>query len=162
MAPQRLVTGAAGFLGSNVGIFLNGRAHRTGLSRNPQASPLYDAHFNVDLRDHVALSNDIRAERPQVILHAAAYSGHVTCARNPDMAWAVNVDETRVISEPQCLKSNCPRSLIGASIRNARENGVGSAGFESDALADVGQGAGERGEVQLLGLALGECEEHYL
>ncbi|MCG3775972.1 MAG: hypothetical protein JW395_2821 [Nitrospira sp.] len=100
MAPRRLVTGAAGFLGSNVGIFLNGRAHRTGLSRNPQASPFYDAHFNVDLRDHVALSNDIRAERPQVILHASAYSGHVTCARNPDMAWAVNVDATRVISEP--------------------------------------------------------------
>jgi dTDP-4-dehydrorhamnose reductase len=99
MAPRWLVTGAAGFLGSNVGIFLNGRAHRTGLSRDPQASPFYDAHLNVDLRDHVALSKAIRSERPQVILHAAAYSGHVTCANDPEMAWAVNVESTRVISE---------------------------------------------------------------
>ena len=46
--------------------------------------------------------------------------------------------------------------MFGASIKNARENGVGSAGFDSDAFADIWQGAGERGEVKLLGLVLGE------
>ena len=52
--------------------------------------------------------------------------------------------------------------MFGASIKNARENGVGSAGFDSDAFADIWQGAGERGEVKLLGLVLCELKEHDL
>ena len=52
--------------------------------------------------------------------------------------------------------------MFGASIKNARENGVGSAGFDSDAFADIWQGAGERGEVKLLGLVLGQLREHDL
>ena len=57
--------------------------------------------------------------------------------------------------------SMCPRKLIGASFRNAREIGW-SGGFDPDAFADVGQGAGDRGEVELFGLVFGELEEHDL
>jgi hypothetical protein len=39
---------------------------------------------------------------------------------------------------------------------------VGSAGFDPEAFADVGQGGGEAGEVELLGLALGQFEEQGL
>ena len=38
----------------------------------------------------------------------------------------------------------------------------GSGRFDSDAFADVGQGAGEAGEVELLGLVLGQDQESCL
>ena len=51
--------------------------------------------------------------------------------------------------------------MIGASRRNARET-WGSAGLDPDALADVGEGGRNSGEVELLGLVFGECEQHCL
>jgi hypothetical protein len=56
------------------------------------------------------------------------------------------------------LKSRCPRNLIGASFRNAREMGV-SAGVNADAFTYVGQGAGDAGEVELFGFLLGQDEQ---
>src|SRR5664279_3393464 len=59
-----------------------------------------------------------------------------------------------------------------ASRQDARESGSvpqvgmpangGSAGLDPDALADVWEGGRDGGEVELLGLVFGECEQHCL
>ena len=99
MTATWLVTGSSGFLGSNAGLWLDGRATRVGMSRNVQASTLFDRQHPIDLRDHEATADLVRSVRPQVVLHAAAISGHETCANDPDQAFAVNVIATQVISD---------------------------------------------------------------
>ena len=66
----------------------------------------------------------------------------------PDVAlvvrWWNNSDESR--REPGCLMSRCPRNF-GASRGTARVIGGGRGGSPNpDALADVGQDAGDLGE----------------
>jgi dTDP-4-dehydrorhamnose reductase len=99
MKPTWLVTGSGGFLGSNAGMILDGRALRVGVSRSPHKTSLFNEQIHVDLRDHDALALAIKKVQPQVILHTAAISGHAACAANPGQAWAVNAESTRVISE---------------------------------------------------------------
>ena len=67
----------------------------------------------------------------------------------PDVAlvvrWWNNSDESR--REPGCLMSRCPRNFFGASRGTARVIGGGRGGSpDPDALADVGQDAGDLGE----------------
>lgn len=99
MTATWLVTGSSGFLGTNAGLWLNGRATRVGVSRNVQPSTLFDRQHSIDLRDHAAAADLVRSVRPQVVLHAAAISGHETCANDPDQAFAVNVIATQMISD---------------------------------------------------------------
>ncbi len=99
MKPTWLVTGAAGFLGSNAGLLLEGKAHRVGISRKRPSTIFYEDFATVDLRDHSALATEIRKANPRVILHAAAVSGHVKCSQDPAQADEVNVEATRTISQ---------------------------------------------------------------
>ena len=94
-----LVTGAPGFLGMNAGVFLSGKVNLVGQARTPRELPLYDRVVAADLRDERATAALIREVRPDVVLHAAAMSGHETCAHDPAGAIAVNVTATRIISE---------------------------------------------------------------
>jgi dTDP-4-dehydrorhamnose reductase len=94
-----LVTGSAGFLGCNTGLWLTGKAHRVGISRGLRDPSLFDEQVVLDMRDQIAFADAARASRPNVILHAAAISGHVTCANDPEQALAVNVKATQVISD---------------------------------------------------------------
>lgn len=93
-----LVTGARGFLGTNAGAFLKGRVRPLGQARTAAPSALYEGIVGLDLRDAVAIGEYVRATRPDVILHAAAISGHETCANDPDQALAVNVTATAAIA----------------------------------------------------------------
>ena len=99
MPPTWLVTGSSGFLGTNAGLWLEGKARRVGVSRNGLASPFFDVQHGVDLRDTDSMVDVIHATRPDVILHAAAISGHETCAHDPDQAYAVNVTATATIAQ---------------------------------------------------------------
>lgn len=94
-----LVTGSSGFLGSNAGLWLQGKATRVGISRTTRSAHLFDREDAIDIRDHSALTRKIRDVRPDVILHTAAISGHETCAQDPEQAFAVNVEASAVISE---------------------------------------------------------------
>ena len=99
MTATWLVTGSAGFLGCNTGLWLTGKARRVGISRGARDSSLFDEQVVLDIREHRAFAKAIRTARPDVILHAAAISGHVTCADDPEQALAVNVIATQVISD---------------------------------------------------------------
>ena len=94
-----LVTGAAGFLGSNAGLWLVDAVHRVGQVRTLPANGAYDRLVGVDLRDLAHLRAMVADTRPNVILHAAAMSGHATCESDPEQAWAVNVDATRALAQ---------------------------------------------------------------
>ncbi|MDD2859394.1 MAG: sugar nucleotide-binding protein, partial [Candidatus Nanopelagicales bacterium] len=85
-----LVTGARGFLGSNVGALLHGSVRLIGQSRHAFDSSHYGQVIGLDLRDHDRVAAVVRELQPDVILHAAAMSGHDTCERDRDQAYAVN------------------------------------------------------------------------
>jgi len=93
-----LVTGAAGFLGVNAGIWLKGKVKTAGQTRNLRDLTNYDTEISLDLRDSRAIEEMVENLSPDVILHAAAISGHETCANDPTQAFEVNVEATRTLS----------------------------------------------------------------
>jgi dTDP-4-dehydrorhamnose reductase len=99
MSPSWLVTGAAGFLGTNVGLALDGRVTGTGVVRRHAFASAFPREVEIELTEPGAIASCIRTLRPAVVLHAAAVSGHETCERFPDEAVAVNVEATRWIAE---------------------------------------------------------------
>ncbi len=89
--PTWLVTGANGFLGANVGAFLDGRATRIGAVRMPtEPDALFDRYVASDLEDPVDLVRAIEDIRPDVVLHAAAMASHEACEADPQRARLVN------------------------------------------------------------------------
>ncbi|MDP2012753.1 MAG: SDR family oxidoreductase [Actinomycetota bacterium] len=93
-----LVTGAHGFLGRNAGAFLRTRVHALGQVRSPATSSLYEQLLPGDLRDTEATGALIRSTAPDVVLHAAAISGHEQADADRDQAEAVNVHATAEIA----------------------------------------------------------------
>jgi dTDP-4-dehydrorhamnose reductase len=99
VTPIWLVTGAAGFLGMNVGVALRGRVDGVGVVRQHTMASPFDREVCLELRDATAIAERVREIRPDVIFHAAAVSGHETCERNPEEAYAVNVTATKAIAQ---------------------------------------------------------------
>ena len=99
MTSPWLVTGSSGFLGSNTGIWLADKVSTVGISRNVTGPSFFGIQKAIDLREHAATAEYIRQIRPSVIFHAGAISGHVTCAQDPEQAFAVNVTATQAISD---------------------------------------------------------------
>jgi len=93
-----LVTGARGFLGRNAGVYLRTRAHAIGQVRQHQDSALFAQLVPVDLRDSEAIGALVRSTRPDVVLHAAAISGHEAADADREQAEAVNVYATAQIA----------------------------------------------------------------
>lgn len=89
--PTWLVTGATGFLGANMGAFLDGRADRIGAVRQPrEPDALFDRYVASDLEDPAALVRAIEHLRPDVVLHAAAMASHEACEVDPQRARLIN------------------------------------------------------------------------
>lgn len=90
-----LVTGAAGFIGSNTVDFLIEHGHEvlvvdnfsTGRLENLSRSPSVDA---VDIRDTERLNGLFRAFHPEAVLHLAANSAITTAWKNPQEDLSVN------------------------------------------------------------------------
>ena len=139
-----LVTGGGGFLGSNAGIFLQGRAIAAGFARTEQQTQRYfDQSISGDLRDPKGTSEAIRKIKPDVILHCAAISRHQECERNPELALEINAEATRILA------------------RTAQEIGARFIQISTDAVFDGGRGMytemdtpnpfSQYGETKLLG-----------
>jgi dTDP-4-dehydrorhamnose reductase len=90
--PIWLVTGAQGFLGANIGAFLNGRARRLGTSREIFASTHFDLQVAADLTSPGDVTTLVQEQRPHVIVHCAALAYHDQCEADPALAHAINVD----------------------------------------------------------------------
>jgi dTDP-4-dehydrorhamnose reductase len=92
--PTWLITGAQGFLGANLGAFLDHRATRVGIARKSSPSLSFDQMLGVDLVEPDALEAAVAETRPDVIVHAAALSSHEACESDPALAQVMNVDVT--------------------------------------------------------------------
>lgn len=89
--PTWLVTGAHGFLGTNLGVFLGGSVHRVGAVRTPSApDALFDGYVALDLAKPDAVVSFIEEERPDVVVHAAALASHEACEADPQRAELLN------------------------------------------------------------------------
>ena len=85
-----LVTGANGFLGMNAGVFLSGKAHTIGATREPHSSPIFDNHVQFDIQDLSSVRLTFSSLKPDVVLNTAALASHQLCEENPELALGVN------------------------------------------------------------------------
>lgn len=97
-----LITGSAGFFGTNAAQFLNGRVSLIGQARKLKSSNHYPQVVGLDLIDTAGAGALIRSVKPDIVLHGAAVSGHETAANDPAQAFAVNVLATKAIAEATC------------------------------------------------------------
>lgn len=94
-----LITGASGFLGSNLGFWLTGKAETLGVSRSMPIPALFNSAVTLDLsRDLGDLAALVSEWRPDVVVNAAALADVRACEERPDLARAINVDAARDIA----------------------------------------------------------------
>jgi dTDP-4-dehydrorhamnose reductase len=109
MAPRRvLVTGASGQLGHDLVVALSGEVPEGGLAKDVRTGRLGDRpatdvvaapHAVLDVTRREEVLTAVSALRPQVILHAAAFTAVDDCERDPDRAFGVNALGTRHVAE---------------------------------------------------------------
>lgn len=71
-----------------------------------QTAPRFAPHWQVraltradfDLLDFAAVEREFKKERPQLVIHCAAISTVAEAQKNPDHAWRVNVEMTRLLA----------------------------------------------------------------
>lgn len=96
--PSWLVTGASGFLGANIGVALEGHAHRIAFTRSGETPSGFDMAIAGELSSAEALTAEIIERRPDVIVHAAAMASHDACERDPVRASLINGRATRILA----------------------------------------------------------------
>lgn len=107
------VTGGAGFIGSAVRREAERRGHRVvAIDASHNAIPDGGIHA-VDIRDRESLSTLLMAERPDVVVHAAAVVGVDSVDRDLLTATAVNVLGAVTVFE--CARSAGARRVVDVS-----------------------------------------------
>jgi dTDP-4-dehydrorhamnose reductase len=103
-----LVTGAGGQLGRDVADALAGAVPPGALAGDPRtgrlgARPACDVvalgHGRLDVADRAAVATALEGTRPDVVVHAGAWTAVDACEGDPDRAFAVNATGTRHIAE---------------------------------------------------------------
>jgi dTDP-4-dehydrorhamnose reductase len=96
-----LVTGAGGFVGSNVAAVAAERGHDVVcLVRSPPPWPdRRCTYVAVDLLDEPALRRAAGAARPDTIVHTAILNDFVLLYENRELAWRSYVDVTRTLAD---------------------------------------------------------------
>jgi len=97
-----LITGANGFLGQHLTLFLSHKGYNVaacsrGECRIPQQKSFQ--YFSFDLTDANAVAASIAAYQPDVIIHAAAMSKPDECANNKEACYLNNVEATKFLLE---------------------------------------------------------------
>jgi dTDP-4-dehydrorhamnose reductase len=95
-----LVTGANGFLGQHLTLYLSGKgydvvASNRGECRIPEHIPFQ--YYSFDITDATAVATTITALQPDVIIHTAAMSKPDECANNKEACYAINVNATKFL-----------------------------------------------------------------
>jgi dTDP-4-dehydrorhamnose reductase len=92
--PRILITGASGFLGYALMQHFRGRGLVTGVGHRP-----HRGLESVDLRDLDAWRSFLRAQRPDVVIHAAAYRDPDFCETHREETWRLNVAPVEVLRD---------------------------------------------------------------
>ncbi len=93
-----LVTGGSGLLGSKIAEIAQARGDEvySGYAYN---APGFGKGVKFDLLDGPAISETIMRIKPEVIIHSAALTDVDRCERERDLAYKINVEGTRIVSE---------------------------------------------------------------
>ena len=127
MAERFLVTGGAGFLGSNVAREVQARGgslvvldnlSRTGSRRNLEWLAASGAleFLETDVRDRGAMRAAIRRVRPDVVFHLAGQVAMTTSLANPSLDFEVNAGGTLHLLE--AIRNVCPSAIVLFSSTN--------------------------------------------
>lgn len=88
MPPLAWVTGAGGLIGSHLAARGPADWQSRGLARK-----------DLELTDFAAVRRLFAEEKPALIIHCAALSKTPECEQNPNAAWEINVEVTRLLCE---------------------------------------------------------------
>jgi dTDP-4-dehydrorhamnose reductase len=93
-----LITGASGLYGSKLAELATARNYAvySGYSRD---QPAYGTPVQFDVSDKSRVEDVFKKVNPDVVVHAAALTDVDKCEMNRELAWKVNVEGTRNISE---------------------------------------------------------------
>jgi CDP-paratose 2-epimerase len=124
-----LVTGSSGLVGSGAATFFDARGWRVhGVDNNTRMELLGPdgdttpnlerllrtarryVHHDLDIRDRVALTAVVRAERPSLVVHAAAQPAHEVSARRPLDDFEINALGTLNLLE--AVREHCSESVF--------------------------------------------------
>lgn len=139
-----LLTGHTGFKGAWFVLLLRELGHDvSGLALDPLANSLFSAaslsdflrhDFRIDVRDQKAVSEAVRATRPDVVVHFAAQSLVKESYRVPEETFTTNVSGTlNILSSTQDVDSVAQRLII-TSDKVYRNDGRASPYAENDEL----------------------------
>ncbi len=85
------ITGAGGLIGNYL------------VQAAPKFAPQWRLHAltrdQLDLLDFAAVRREFEKDRPQLVIHCAAISNVADAQKNPELAWRLNVEVTRLIAE---------------------------------------------------------------
>lgn len=105
MTPHRiLVTGASGFVGRHLTTMLRTAFPNAVVTPSVTSPPL------PDIRDPQAVSDLIRALRPDACIHLAAVSAVTAARTDPDRAWSVNLHGTLTLA--RAILRNAPYCVL--------------------------------------------------
>lgn len=124
-----LVTGAHGFLGSNAGVFLEGKTATVGQVRTGSAAKSFTASEALDLTHSASVGTLVKSTQPAVIFHSAAMSSHEACEQDPAGAMLVNATATASLAD---AASSCGALMIYIST-DAVFDGARGSYLETDA-----------------------------
>ena len=98
MPIRLLITGASGLYGSKLAKLATERNHKvfSGYSKNQTYSGI---PMQFDVSDKNSVKRAFEKAKPEVVVHAAALTDVDKCETNNALAWRINVEGTRNISE---------------------------------------------------------------
>ena len=93
-----LITGGSGLLGGKVAEMAQARGDEvfSGYAHN---APGFGRAVKFDLLDGTAISETIMRIKPEIIIHSAALTDVDRCERERELAYKINVEGTRMVSE---------------------------------------------------------------
>ncbi|WP_028034077.1 GDP-mannose 4,6-dehydratase [Chelativorans sp. J32] len=116
-----LITGAGGFVGPHVVTALkqvcDGDLHIISTSRRPDRGPSNGLEA-LDITDRDAVERAIRRHRPDCVVHLAGVAAPALAARQPEIAWRVNVQGSLNVasaimkSAPDCWLIHAGSGLV--------------------------------------------------
>ncbi len=93
-----LITGGSGLLGGKIAELAQARGDEvfSGYAHN---APVFGKAVKFDLLDWPGISETIMRLKPEIIIHSAALTDVDRCERERELAYKINVEGTRIISE---------------------------------------------------------------
>jgi dTDP-4-dehydrorhamnose reductase len=88
-----IITGADGYLGSNLKNFLGSKGYE--IHALTEGGSKREKFYQVDVTDKESVFKVIKSVNPEIIIHAAGISSLSQCEKENNLAWKINVEGTR-------------------------------------------------------------------